>query len=307
VKPQPKKKQAKKRASEDADVGPRKKRKSTEPTPRKPTTPQPQKQKAPIRKPAKKVVESSDDEDESALSDVEQDEQPEQVATKEAVGEEVDGNVSESEMSELIDDDPPSKKKRAPKKQAAPKDKTVSKKNGKAKTNKAGPEVTDDEDDIVEKAKNDGNASDSDLSSLIDEPPTKRKKKSTSTDTKAKKPKGKAAKDADLDPQEVEIKKLKDWLSKCGIRKMWPNYLAPYETPKKKIAHLKEMLKDAGMEGRPSIAKAHEIRDRRELAEELEEAQKFAQHWGSKKERDTGRTTVDAMAKLGFELDEDSE
>jgi hypothetical protein len=207
-------------------------------------------------------------------------------------------------MSELIDDDPPPKKRGAPRKKASPKAKAPPKNNGKAAKNVDGNKV-----EGIEKEVDNGNASESDMSSLIDEEPTKRKKKTASTETKGKKSKAKAkgTKDADLDPNELEIKKLKDWLSKCGIRKMWHKELAPYETPKKKISHLKEMLKNAGMDGRPSIAKANEIRERRELADELEEAQKFAQQWGKAKDRDQGRSAADAMADLGFELDDEDD
>lgn len=125
----------------------------------------------------------------------------------------------------------------------------------------------------------------SDLSDVIDEPVVRRKRqKNAGTEKKPKretKPKSKAVKGkADLDPQEAEIKKLQGWLVKCGIRKMWFKELQPYETPKAKINHLKLMLKDAGMDGRFSIEKANQIKERRELAADLEAVQEGEKAWG---------------------------
>ncbi|TPR10076.1 Phosphotransferase enzyme family protein [Aspergillus niger] len=78
----------------------------------------------------------------------------------------------------------------------------------------------------------------------------------------------------------AEIKRLQGWLLKCGIRKMWARELAPYDTPKAKINHLKGMLKDAGMEGRYSVEKANRIREERELKADLEMVQEGAKRWG---------------------------
>lgn len=132
---------------------------------------------------------------------------------------------------------------------------------------------------------------DSDLSSLLDEDPAPRKKKRQKSDApkkqkaaKAKpakasaKPKAKA--DADLSPQEAEIKRLQGWLLKCGIRKLWHRELAPYTTDKEKINHLKDMLKDVGMDGRYSVEKAKQIKERRELAADLEAVQEGNKIWG---------------------------
>lgn len=41
------------------------------------------------------------------------------------------------------------------------------------------------------------------------------------------------------------------------------------------------MLKDAGMEGRPSLEKARQIREERELKEDLEMVQEGAKRWGT--------------------------
>ena len=67
---------------------------------------------------------------------------------------------------------------------------------------------------------------------------------------------------------------------KCGIRKVWGKELKPYETPKAKIKHLKEMLEDAGMTGRFSQEKANQIKEARELAADIEAVKEGNERWG---------------------------
>lgn len=75
--------------------------------------------------------------------------------------------------------------------------------------------------------------------------------------------------DSNLEPDEAEMKRLQSWLLKCGIRKMWHRELSCYETPKAKINHLKDLLRDVGMTGRFSIDKATRIKEERELQAEV--------------------------------------
>jgi hypothetical protein len=91
--------------------------------------------------------------------------------------------------------------------------------------------------------------------SLVEDPkPTGKRQKATQKKTTKRKTKGATTKqDLSVDPVQEEIKRLQGWLVKCGIRKMWSRELAPYGTSKDKIKHLKEMLKDAGMDGRYSF------------------------------------------------------
>ncbi|EFE42134.1 transcriptional regulator, putative [Trichophyton verrucosum HKI 0517] len=128
--------------------------------------------------------------------------------------------------------------------------------------------------------------SESEMSVLIDEEPKPKKGKSTARSTelgKGKKTKsGKTRKETvPEDPDQAEIKRLQDWLVKCGIRKVWGRELMGCSTPKEKIRHLKSMLKDAGMDGRYSIEKANRIREDRELRADLEAAQEGAKKWGA--------------------------
>jgi hypothetical protein len=147
-------------------------------------------------------------------------------------------------------------------------------------------EVTLTTESTTEVTKDD---SESEMSVVYDEEPkpkTARKRKSGEGASKKAAPKKekKAAvkgKEEDLDPDQVEIKRLQGWLVKCGIRKMWWRELQPYETPKAKIKHLKQMLDDVGMKGRYSLEKARQIRDERELKADLEQIQQGAKKWGT--------------------------
>lgn len=129
----------------------------------------------------------------------------------------------------------------------------------------------------------DQEASESEMSVVLDEAPKPKRKQQKSADTPAKRSKRKTSAKADpnLDPDQAEIKRLQGWLVKCGIRKMWSRELAPYDTPKAKIKHLKKMLEDAGMKGRYSLEKAKRIREERELKADLELVQEGARRWGT--------------------------
>lgn len=163
--------------------------------------------------------------------------------------------------------------------------------------------------------------SESEMSVLIDEEPVpkKRRQKSSSGPTPKKAVKTKSEKsskpkeDSNLDPQQAEIKRLQSWLLKCGIRKMWHKELAPYDTPKAKINHLKDMLKNAGMDGRYSAEKAKQIKDQREFKADLEAVQEGAKKWGQsdeseesdRSERKPKRRLAKGLKELDFLADDD--
>lgn len=151
--------------------------------------------------------------------------------------------------------------------------------------------------------------SDSEMSILKDEAPKpKKRQKSAEPASKKGKRKAKTAATEDMDPDQAEIKRLQGWLVKCGIRKMWHRELAPYDTPKAKIKHLKQMLEDAGMKGRYSLEKAKKIREERELQADLEAVKEGASRWGAG-EADDGkrRRTARGRQALAFLEDEDDE
>ena len=159
--------------------------------------------------------------------------------------------------------------------------------------------------------------SESELSSLIDEPPPPKKKRRTKSSSpkpsKPSKSKSKPTKSAksvaaepSYNPQAEEIKSLQDWLLKCGIRKVWGKELAQYTTPREKIAHLKDMLKEVGMHGRYSVQQARQIKEARELAADLEAVKAFDKHWGKNEDEEQGRRPRGA-AKLLVDFSDDGE
>lgn len=128
----------------------------------------------------------------------------------------------------------------------------------------------------------------SDMSVLLDEPPKKQRQKKDAAESKAKAKAKKAAKPKagakEVSPDDEEIKRLQGWLLKCGIRRVWGKELKPYDTSKAKIKHLKSMLEDAGMTGRYSAEKAKQIKEARELKDELDAVKEYDEKWGQEKE-----------------------
>ena len=199
--------------------------------------------------------------------------------------------ASESEMSEVLDEAPKAKGRKQKSDYAEP----GAKVNGKK-----------------------ASASDEEMSEVLDEAPKMKGRKRRSD---AGKPKTKTegthrtkSSEQSADPNADEIKRLQGWLIKCGIRKMWHRELAPYDNPKAKIRHLKELLADAGMTGRYSIEKANQIKEERELRADLEAVQEGAKQWGKaeSEEEDEAhgrpkRRLARGLQELSFLNDDDGE
>ncbi|KAJ7043958.1 hypothetical protein C8F04DRAFT_1228837 [Mycena alexandri] len=120
--------------------------------------------------------------------------------------------------------------------------------------------------------------SDSELSVLDDEPPKRTKKSKTSKPTdKGDKPKtSRGKKTSELSKDEETIKRLKSLVLACGVRKVWAKVFKDADTPSQQIRMLKEILTGLGMSGRMSLEQAKGIKEKRELAQELEDVQAFA-------------------------------
>ncbi|KAI6381322.1 hypothetical protein MCOR25_001255 [Pyricularia grisea] len=154
--------------------------------------------------------------------------------------------------------------------------------------------------------------SDSSMSIVYDEPPKRKKGKSKgSTEPKMKKAakassnKKTTAADA-ASPDELEIKKLQGQLVKCGIRKIWAFELKQYgDDAKAKIKHLRGVLRDIGMDGRFSEAKAREIKEMRELAADLEAVQEMDKAWGVGGRASRSRAAASKTKKKSAEDSED--
>ncbi len=213
--------------------------------------------------------------------------------------EEVETEESSSPLSDLeseeVEEKPQKKQKKAPERRRTTKPKpkpSTPKKAKPAKSDSDEQESTPGAGCIgpssEEESKNDtkdaNDDSESEMSVLLDEGPQPKNKR------KQREPSGQKAKnskttkgkpDTELDGDQAEIKRLQGWLVKCGIRKLWGKELKPYETPRAKIKHLKEMLAEAGMSGRYSLEKANQIKEARELAADIEAVQEGAERWGA--------------------------
>ncbi|KUL84559.1 hypothetical protein ZTR_08734 [Talaromyces verruculosus] len=245
----------------------------------------------------------------------------------------------EREEDEIIDKapapptKPPKSKTKKPVKRVSEENTAPKKKRRKVSSEVESPEATpppvdEDEGDLEEaeaksaspkppseKAIPDkGEQSESEMSVLLDEEPKKPRPKKAASEPKARAPKSTSKPTTDADPDQAEIKRLQGWLIKCGIRKMWARELAPYDTPKAKIKHLKTMLEDAGMKGRYSADKARQIREARELQADLEAVKEGASRWGTGSAQDESgseekprRRLVKGRQSLAFLSDDGEE
>ena len=162
--------------------------------------------------------------------------------------------------------------------------------------------------------------SESDMSEVLDDEPKKKRKRrpsgsgisQTKTLPKPKEKLEKKTKHERVDPSTEEIKRLQGWLVKCGMRKMWYKELAPYDSSKAKIRHLKDMLAEVGMTGRYSLEKATQVREARELKSELEAVQEGAKQWGKEDSDSAGtmrpkRRVAKGLQNLDFLNGDDGE
>jgi hypothetical protein len=167
----------------------------------------------------------------------------------------------------------------------------------------------DEKEEII---KND--SSESEMSVVIDEAPKpKRKSKPKSSEPKASKSSkpakaSKPAKTSELSPNEETIKTLQSQLKKCGINKIWQFELKKYgDDTKAKIKHLQSALKEAGMVGRFSEARAREIKEMRELMADVEAVKEGEKSWGLESGRRSRSLVKKEAKKLKEEESEDDE
>ncbi|KAG1494543.1 hypothetical protein G6F47_009243 [Rhizopus delemar] len=69
---------------------------------------------------------------------------------------------------------------------------------------------------------------------------------------------------------EETIKRLKGFINKCGVRKVWSRELAGCNSARAEINRLQTILKELGVEGRPSNEKCQAVKRERELKKEFE-------------------------------------
>jgi hypothetical protein len=162
----------------------------------------------------------------------------------------------------------------------------------KAVTKKVG----SDSEDIPKPAPDAG--SESEMSIVLDEEPKPKRKRRSKSDMAAdpkeakiksssnkpgrpKSSSGSAKPPKDLTADEASIKTLQSQLKKCGMNKIWQFELKQYgDDSKEKIKHLQRVMKNIGMSGRFSEARAREIKEMRELQAELEAVKEGEKSWG---------------------------
>lgn len=72
---------------------------------------------------------------------------------------------------------------------------------------------------------------------------------------------GKSAKEASID-------RLKGYIVKCGVRKRWKKELEGLNETQS-VLRLEQILRELGMEGRPTLEKCKDIKARKEFEEEM--------------------------------------
>ncbi|KAJ3210128.1 hypothetical protein HDU67_005629 [Dinochytrium kinnereticum] len=88
-----------------------------------------------------------------------------------------------------------------------------------------------------------------------------------------------------------EIERLKGYVVKCGVRKIWGIEFKG-KSGRERIAHLKSMLDDLGVKGRPSLEQSKKIKFEREWAQERAELD-------ASNILDTGRASRRARGSIG--------
>lgn len=59
------------------------------------------------------------------------------------------------------------------------------------------------------------------------------------------------------------------YVNACGVRKVWSKEFQDLDRPSQQVQRLRTILAELGMDGRPSMEKAKEIKEKRALAQEL--------------------------------------
>ncbi|KAI9432150.1 hypothetical protein BJY52DRAFT_1199332 [Lactarius psammicola] len=116
--------------------------------------------------------------------------------------------------------------------------------------------------------------SDSEVSSLVDEP-IKKKSRRESSGSDAGKPKlDSTCIQEHAQRGEQSIRELKSLVRACGVQKKWGEELKGLDLDSR-VAHIRKVLHDLGMRGQMSMEQAKVIHGRCELAQELDDAQRL--------------------------------
>ncbi|KAH7369714.1 hypothetical protein BKA65DRAFT_3907 [Rhexocercosporidium sp. MPI-PUGE-AT-0058] len=246
--------------------------------------------------------------------------------------------VGSDESEEEVDSEASAPKKKAPPKKATPK-KSTPKKSAKAvvdsdaesaddkaapkplstpkkDTSKPSTKAPDSDAEDKPTAKADV-GSESEMSIVLDPTPKPKRQRAPKGEKKNKEPKApkapkakaaaKAKSTTELSPDEAQIKTLQSQLGKCGMKKIWQFELKQYgDDSKAKIRHLQNVLKDIGMTGRYSDARAREIKEMRELQADLEAVKEGEKAWGLESGRRSRGAAVKRSMKVASDEDDES-
>ncbi|TVY24824.1 hypothetical protein LHYA1_G005000 [Lachnellula hyalina] len=148
--------------------------------------------------------------------------------------------------------------------------------------------------------------SESEMSIVLDEAPKPKAKRGPKA---PKETKVKAAKaNSNLSPAEEQIKTLQTQLVRCGVRKIWQFELKQFEDDTSaKVRYLQQMLRDIGMTGRFSEARAKEIKEMRELQADLEAVKEGEKVWGMESGRPSRSKAAKKSLKINSGEDEDED
>ncbi|KAJ1859845.1 hypothetical protein LPJ73_001660 [Coemansia sp. RSA 2703] len=136
-------------------------------------------------------------------------------------------------------------------------------------------EESDIDNDSIDNANENKDRDDEDdFSDVRDEEPVKPKGKKRVNESNFGSESKKAKSDSKRSKQpssanDTTITNLKSYINKCGLRKVWSKELAEMNQAQQ-IRHLKKILDDLGMEGRPTLEKCKKIKAKRDLQAELE-------------------------------------
>ncbi|WVR04849.1 hypothetical protein IAU60_001861 [Kwoniella sp. DSM 27419] len=78
-----------------------------------------------------------------------------------------------------------------------------------------------------------------------------------------------------LSPDEAKVADLKRIVVACGVRKQWGKEFADCPTVSSQLSHLRALLTSLSMKGTPTMGKARALREKRELAQELDDVKTF--------------------------------
>ncbi|ORY94053.1 hypothetical protein BCR43DRAFT_353774 [Syncephalastrum racemosum] len=189
-------------------------------------------------------------------------------------------NEEESEAEEEEDLQPRRRGKTTKKSKRSPQSKQIKEESPPAV--KTSDTVPDDEDDDQEEEKNEKKEDDIDTKRSAspgstaeeeedeDEDEELEEEQKASPKKKAKTAPASKEKKTTSSKSEDTIQRLKGFINKCGVRKIWSKELKDCKTSKQQIDKLKSILESLGVHGRPTLQKCKEAKAELELKREIE-------------------------------------